>query len=229
MFPIHIITDKKRIETTSSKVFHVSTPTQEKTLLDEKAALRERTYSLQCGWSVYSIVCPEIQKVENQNIIKYLTIPEFLIPRRPYPVYVYIYAIVQYSSNPAMGQRNAAEATRKRFGLKTFSHTTLGRAMKRLEALTKTNEDKPERVNEIKESQLPGPRHFPSVELTGKRRAAVLSYLQEASGEDSQLIQELTQSQATPNYTHPPYIGDFIDACHHVVEFTYKKFRKLLL
>jgi hypothetical protein len=57
-------------------------------------------------------------------------IPGFLVPRRPYPVYVYLYAIDLYSSAPEKGQRWAAEETRKYFGLATFSHTTLGRALK---------------------------------------------------------------------------------------------------
>jgi hypothetical protein len=45
-------------------------------------------------------------------------------------VYVYLYAIDLYSSDSGKSQRRAAEETRKYFGLTTFAHTTLGRALK---------------------------------------------------------------------------------------------------
>jgi len=227
MFPIHIVTDKRRFETTADKVFCVLTPEQRQAYLDENLVLKERTYPLQFGQSEYKIICPEIQDKKNLDADKYIIIPEFLIPRRPYPIYVYIYGMVLYSSNPKMGQREAAEKTRKRFGLTTFSHTTLGRAMKKLEALIKTNENKPERDNEAKESQKPGTRCFPTVELTRKRKGTVLSYLQEASGQDSHLIQEPSHPQL--NFNRPPYNGAFIDVCHRIVEYTHKKYCKLLL
>jgi len=56
-------------------------------------------------------------------------LPAYKLPHRPYPLGVYLYAIRLYSSNPSMGQREVAGETRKLFGLETFSHTTLGRAM----------------------------------------------------------------------------------------------------
>jgi hypothetical protein len=68
-----------------------------------------------------------------------LIIPSFLIPHRIFPAYVYAYAINQYGSNPQMSQRKVAEETRKKYNLKTFAHTTVGRAMKALtEALRET-------------------------------------------------------------------------------------------
>jgi len=45
---------------------------------------------------------------------------------------VYLYAIDLYSANPEKGQRWVAEATRQYFGLASFAHTTLGRALKAL-------------------------------------------------------------------------------------------------
>jgi hypothetical protein len=42
---------------------------------------------------------------------------------------VYLYALALYGSAPEKGQRWAAEETRKKFGLATFAHTTLGRAL----------------------------------------------------------------------------------------------------
>ena len=60
-------------------------------------------------------------------------VPDFLLPGRKYPIHIYLYAISLYCSNPGMGQREAAAATRREFGLATFSHTTLGRAFRALE------------------------------------------------------------------------------------------------
>ena len=214
MFPLQIITDKRRIETTSDKVFRVLPPNQ-------KCSLNERVYRLMLGRSEYEIFCPEIEDDE----AGYLVVPEFMIPGRPYPIYVYLYAAVLYSSNPKMGQREAAEKTRKRFDLETFSHTTLGRAMKKMEALTKTDENEPE----SNESQQSGVGCFPSVELTAKRRGTVLSYLKEASGQDNQLIQEPSRPQPSLNYKHPPYTGAFVEACHRIVDYTFKKYHRLLL
>jgi len=218
MFPIQIITDKTRIETTPNKVFRILPP-------EPKQALKERAYALGFGHDVYQIYCPEIQ----EDGIKYLIVPEFMIPGRPYPVYVYMYAISLYSSNPKMGQREAAEKTGKRFGIEKFSHSTVCRAMKRLEALIKTDGNEPEPDSETKESQQPDASRFPSVEDTGKRRETVLSYLKEASGQDSQLIQAPSEPKPSINYTRPPYVGPFIEACHRVVEYTFKRYCRLLL
>ena len=218
MFPLNIITDKRRIETTSDKVFRVLPPNQ-------KCSLNGRTYRLMLGRSEYEIFCPEIEDDE----ARYLFVPEFMIPGRPYPIYVYLYAAVLYSSNPKMGQREAAEKTRKRFDLQKFSHTTLGRAMKKMEALIKTDGNEPNRDNESNESPQAGARCFPSVELTAKRRYTVLSYLKEASGQDDQLIQEPSRPQPSLNYKHPPYTGAFVEACHRIVDYTFKKYHRFLL
>ena len=59
--------------------------------------------------------------------------PYFLVPRRRYPIFVYLFALDIYCSNLGKGQRAAAEETREKFGLKTFSHTTLGRFFRALE------------------------------------------------------------------------------------------------
>ena len=59
-------------------------------------------------------------------------IPEYLLRRRHYPLHIYISAINEYCTDPNKTQRKAAEETRKRFGLATFAHTTLGRTLKAL-------------------------------------------------------------------------------------------------
>jgi len=89
----------------------------------------ERNYKLIYQHKEYTVICPEYRSDEI-GASPIVIIPVFLIPRRPYPVHVYLYAIDLYSNNPAMGQRKAGEMTRELFGLPHFAHTTLGRALK---------------------------------------------------------------------------------------------------
>ena len=62
-----------------------------------------------------------------------MVIPWFLIPGRPYPIQVYLFACSVYSANPGMGQRGAAEATRKMFKLEKLSHSTVSRSFRSFE------------------------------------------------------------------------------------------------
>ena len=133
MFYTYIIMHTSRIENKKNKVIKILTPQVEQTSYVEWLTVQEHVCKLQCGELTYEVRFPEIRDLETGNKKSYMIVPEYLIPGRPYPIYVYIYAITTYCLNPKMGQREAAERTRERFGLKTFSHTTLGRAMKRLE------------------------------------------------------------------------------------------------
>jgi len=60
--------------------------------------------------------------------------PDYVSPHRPYPVFVYIFAIAIYELAPKTTQRLAAEITRKTFGLgaNNFSASTLCRTRKKL-------------------------------------------------------------------------------------------------
>ena len=62
-----------------------------------------------------------------------IVIPWYLIPGRPYPIQVYLHACSLYSTKPEIGQRGAAEATREKYGLETFSHSTVCRSFKSFE------------------------------------------------------------------------------------------------
>jgi len=81
------------------------------------------------GW--HEIICPRYIFADESDVI---VIPWYLILGRPYPIQIYLYACGVYSSNPDMGQRGAAAATRKEFNLKKFSHSTVSRSFKALEA-----------------------------------------------------------------------------------------------
>jgi hypothetical protein len=215
-----MLTNNWQVETSPSK-FIYALPAKKKQKFKADELLKRCIYALLFGRDGYEIICPKRQV----GGIEYLVVPKLLIPGRPYPVYVYLYGIILYSTNPKMGQRAAAEKTRKRFNLDTFSHTTLGRAMKRLEIRIKSLKNKPQ-VDE------PLPKNsglFPSVEHTLERKNTIISFIIEAAGLDIHQIQYTLQPQPSHNYKRPPYKGAFFDVCHRVVGYMYIKYRCLLL
>ena len=56
--------------------------------------------------------------------------PAFLLPNRPYPGFVYLFATATYITSPNT-QRGSATITKNFFGLKTFDHSTLCRFLPR--------------------------------------------------------------------------------------------------
>ena len=92
---------------------------------------KERRYKIDTGDAEHEIICAEYMDGAGGNVI---AIPYYHVPGRKYANWIHLYAISLYSSNPKMGQRAAAKATKELFGLKTYSHTTLGRALKSLAA-----------------------------------------------------------------------------------------------
>jgi hypothetical protein len=91
---------------------------------------RYHRYHIEYNRREYEIVCPKYVFADKTSVT---VIPWFLIPGRPYPLQVYIYACGIYSSSPEMGQRGAAKATRAKFKLETFSHSTVSRSFRSLE------------------------------------------------------------------------------------------------
>lgn len=57
-------------------------------------------------------------------------LPSFLIPRKKYPTYVYLYAIQYYLMNK-ISMRKVAEHVRSKFNLESFSHSTISRILKK--------------------------------------------------------------------------------------------------
>ena len=78
----------------------------------------------------HEIVCPRYSFADGSYVV---VIAWFLIPGRPYPIQIYLHACALYSSVPDIGQRGAAEATRKKFKLAKFSHSTVSRSFKAFE------------------------------------------------------------------------------------------------
>jgi hypothetical protein len=80
-----------------------------------------------------------ISETTTEKMIRYL--PSFLIPRKKYPTYVYLYAIQYYLTND-ISMRKVAERVCAKFNLKTFSHSTISRILNKLsssyEKLTNT-------------------------------------------------------------------------------------------
>jgi len=107
-----------------------------------------------------------------------------------------------------MGQREAAEKTRIQFGLETFSHTTLGRAMIRLESRIKEFEDTPESeglssnlvqpnaISTITDKEATETGHsgyLPSVNHTRQRRKTIITFLTKAAKKDTKLTKSKEQ------------------------------------
>jgi len=215
MIPSIIIHESARIKSSGEKIIYVTLPEEVK--MERKTVPVYRIYKLQCGLGTYELHVPEIQS----EIGKTLIVPAYMVPGRPYPIYVYIYAVTVYASNPAMGQREASKQTREYFGLASFSHTTLGRAMKKIELLIHEEENETEAP---KGPQQPAPTSFPNAEEMRGRKKAVLSYMREAAG-----AEWLSLPEPKPRQLRPPYISGFIEACHRISANTYKKYRRLLL
>jgi len=163
-----------------NKTIKVLTPEEVKEYQDNGYKCKERTYTLIFNNTVFEVICFEIWKKGDKE--HSLVIPAFLIPRRGYPVYAYAFAINLYSSNPQLGQRKVAEETKKKYGLETFAHTTVGRAMKALaETLMETTAINMEAIentaqgtgqNEASPSAVDN-RRFPKVQDTAMAREIV--------------------------------------------------------
>jgi len=227
MFYLHILTTRDRNINSKNKTYIVLTAGQEKAMTEEGLLVQNHVYKIQCGRVEIHVHCPKIHDQENEE--RYFIQPEFLVAGRPYPIYVYLYVIAVYCLNPEMGQREASERTRIRFGLATFSHSTLCRALKTLEKHIK--EQKEEKQNERMPSQtMPAHRKsFPTVGQTRDRRDMIASYLKEAAGGSEPFDQEAEELCERPVYKRLPYAGAFIDACHRVVEYTFLAKRRILL
>jgi hypothetical protein len=126
-----------------------------------------------------------------------------------------------------MGQREAAEKTRKKYGLETFSHTTLGRAIIKLSELITECEPAREHEQAANAGEIEKRREFPTVEASKKRKETVQRYIKESVPKRN--AAEISYETEKINYKHPPYKGIYIERCHEIAENTFIKYRRLLL
>ena len=139
----------------------------------------------------HEVVCPVYADAAGGTA---MVVADFLSLHRKYPVQVYIYAINLYCSNPAMGLRAAAEATRKEYGLKCFSHSTICRTLQALEqsALKDAAAENPYVCasgtqpvgggDAAPDEAAPKTPRFPSAADTAGRRMRVAKFLMEMGG-----------------------------------------------
>ena len=195
-------------------------------LLAKAERIRQNIYHIEYkSRSRYEIVCPMYTFADRPDIT---VTPWFLARRRKYPIEVYLFACSLYSTNPGMGQRGVAEATRAKFKLEKFSHTTVGRVFKAFErsqkqALvqepvegTKPCSDEPPIAagpvatgSAKTDEALRKQKRMASVMDTAARRKEMASFLQE--------------------YIHAAESGDTHAAARQFVKYWHEKTQKLLL
>jgi hypothetical protein len=178
---MYILTQAVLLKNSKDNIFQVQDAKLEKQYLSVGYKRYERSYKIKEQYKEYTVICPEFRN-DTEGAEPIVIIPEFIVPGRPYAVYVYLYAIDLYSSDPEKSQRRVAEETRKLFGLLTFAHTTLGRALKSfiriIEKYAKiSNEAKAVTAGdeEAKTSE------FPTVQATERLREKATIYLRRIS------------------------------------------------
>jgi len=102
-------------------------------LLDKlKSCSMLRRKSLVCNLFINShekqLICPMLKFPEKKNVVLW---PSIKLPYRKYPVYVYIYGAAMYLTSK-ISMREAALKVRQKFGLESFSHSTLSRILRKL-------------------------------------------------------------------------------------------------
>jgi len=120
-----------------------------------------------------------------------------------------MYAIDLYSSSPEKGQRQVAEATRKQFGLTTFAHTTVGRAVRAFIRIIVGGTAGPEETDAGTNNGNNKERSFPSTQWTRTLRKQAEEFLRDMLG----------QTGRQP----------MVAACCGLVREWYMKYRRFLL
>lgn len=90
-------------------------------------AKKLHTYRLVLSFREIQVECPVILRDKRPVAV---VLPAFKLPYRPYPCFVYLFAIALYLTGVRM--RKAAIITGKKFGIPGFSHSTISRAFSRM-------------------------------------------------------------------------------------------------
>lgn len=91
---------------------------QKEGLIDSK----KRTYRMVLYHHEVQVECPIL--MDGKHAVG-IIMPAFKLPYRPYPCYVYLFAIVLYLIGYSM--RKSAAKVQKKFGISGFSHSTISR------------------------------------------------------------------------------------------------------
>jgi hypothetical protein len=173
-----ILTQTDWLKNSKDNIYQVQDAELEAKYLGAGYQRYERSYKIKEQHKEYIVICPEFRD-DASGAEPIVIIPEFIVPGRPYPVYVYLYAIDLYSSAPEKGQRSAAEETRKFFGLTTFAHTTLGRALKAfIRVIDECTMTPNETSIETAAGEETKPSGFPTVQATETLRKKAASFLE---------------------------------------------------
>jgi len=89
---------------------------------------KRKEYFMVLHYRRISIECPVLLMDDGRYQVIW---PSFKLPHRPYPAFVYLYAVAWYLSSGET-QRVTAEKVIKLFGLETFAHTTISRFLRAL-------------------------------------------------------------------------------------------------
>ena len=89
---------------------------------------KNKKYTLSFNYRDFQLHCPLFEFRPGKTAVIW---PSFKLPRRPYPCFIYLYAVARYLTTE-LSMRLVAEEVRKKFGLETFSHSTISRALKKL-------------------------------------------------------------------------------------------------
>lgn len=110
---------------------------------------KKRTYHMVLHHREIQVECPIL--MEGKRAVGVI-LPAFKLPYRPYPCYVYLFAIALYLVGISM--RKAAGKVQKKFGIPGFSHSTVSRTWSLL--LVKANLLSEVSEPDTPEKSLPG-------------------------------------------------------------------------
>lgn len=98
--------------------------------LENNSLLRQKSkeYKYLINNKEKSLSCPMLKFPDNKDV---LLLPAVMLPGRRYPIYTYIYATVLYLTSK-ISMRAVAAKVRQKFGLESFSHSTLSRIIPKL-------------------------------------------------------------------------------------------------
>lgn len=90
-----------------------------------------RSQMMDCMHSKINIVFPQISKPKTD--INIVLIPWFMLPDRPYPIFLYIFSILHYLNTGKKSLRQSAEAAGEVFGVNKLNGSTVYRNIKAME------------------------------------------------------------------------------------------------